>query len=296
MKRAFALLACLAFFALAPARAEPAHGAIAAHPALWTVHGGTATVYLLGALHLLPPDVTWRTPRIEAAMAASGVFVFEAPTDKAGQAEASAFVAAHGLLPPGEALPRLLPKSALADYAFAIEKAGVPAQALDDKQPWLASLILQVGMMKQEHYDPGSGIDRQVFAIATARGCPVRYFETVGQQLSLIAPKDERLAIGEFVADLRQLRRQPDEIGALTDAWSHGDVRTIDRLMNGELAKEPGVKKALLDDRNAAWVARLRAMLDENHTFFVTVGAAHLAGPSGVPALLRKAGYSVDGP
>ena len=37
-------------------------------------------------------------------------------------------------------------------------------------------------------------------------------------------------------------------------------------------------------------------MLDEPHTFFITVGAAHLVGKTGVPNLLRAAGYKVEGP
>jgi uncharacterized protein YbaP (TraB family) len=52
----------------------------------------------------------------------------------------------------------------------------------------------------------------------------------------------------------------------------------------------------LLDDRNQAWVPKITAMLREKHTFFITVGAGHLTGPKGVPALLRAAGYTVDGP
>ena len=37
-------------------------------------------------------------------------------------------------------------------------------------------------------------------------------------------------------------------------------------------------------------------MLKDDDNVFVTVGAAHLAGPDGVPALLRADGYDVDGP
>ena len=52
----------------------------------------------------------------------------------------------------------------------------------------------------------------------------------------------------------------------------------------------------LLDDRNQRWVPQIEAMLKEKHIFFITVGAGHLTGPKGVPALLRKAGYKVTGP
>jgi uncharacterized protein YbaP (TraB family) len=52
----------------------------------------------------------------------------------------------------------------------------------------------------------------------------------------------------------------------------------------------------LLDDRNQHWLLKIEAMLKEKHVFFVTVGAGHLTGAAGLPSLLRKAGYTVDGP
>jgi uncharacterized protein YbaP (TraB family) len=55
-------------------------------------------------------------------------------------------------------------------------------------------------------------------------------------------------------------------------------------------------KKALLDDRNRLWIPKIENMLTEKHTFLITVGAAHLVGPNGVPNLLRAAGYTVEGP
>ena len=41
---------------------------------------------------------------------------------------------------------------------------------------------------------------------------------------------------------------------------------------------------------------KISALLDEPKTYFITVGAGHLAGPRGVPALLRAKGFKVDGP
>lgn len=294
MIRGFRFLVCFAFAAfLAPTYAD---APIAAHPALWTVHGKTATIYLLGALHLLPPNVTWHTSQIDTAMAASDTFVFEAPTDESGQEAVRAFIATHGLQPKGESLSHTLPPAVMDDYNYAVAKSHVPSAALEDKQPWVAALILQVGIMMQEHYDPSAGVDKEVFAYAAGHARNVRYFETVEQQLALLAPSDATLAQKEFALTLHEIRTEPDMIGPLVDAWSRADENAIDRLMNSDLAQDPAAHAALLDNRNKAWIGKIETMLDEKHTFFVTVGAAHLAGPGGVPALLRAKGYKVDGP
>ena len=72
-------------------------------------------------------------------------------------------------------------------------------------------------------------------------------------------------------------------------------VKFVDKW-RAELADQPEVKKALLTDRNRRWALQIETMLREKRVFFITVGAGHLAGPEGVPALLRKAGYKVEGP
>jgi len=62
------------------------------------------------------------------------------------------------------------------------------------------------------------------------------------------------------------------------------------------LDKEPGAKKELIDNRNDAWIVQLDKMLQEHHTYFITVGTGHLVGPHGLPALLRAKGHNVEGP
>jgi uncharacterized protein YbaP (TraB family) len=294
--RILRFLVCFLLAALVPALASDTPGNIEAHPALWVVHGKAGTAYLLGAIHILPANIVWHTPQIDAAMNAADTFVFELPTDADSMAKIKSFIAARGELPAGTTLPSLLSADALADYNAVLNQTHIPAMALAGKQPWLASLVLQITMLREENYDPNSGIDKQVLAYATAHAKSLRYFETVEQQLNLIAPPSGDLAVKEFAIDLKAMRDEPTTVDALVAAWARGDVAALDRLTTADLAKEPGARKILLDDRNTAWVAKLEAMLAEPHTYFITVGAAHLAGPEGVPSLLRAAGYQVDGP
>jgi len=109
-------------------------------------------------------------------------------------------------------------------------------------------------------------------------------------------PEDQSLEIQEFDAGLKELLNETLSVNDLIDAWARGDVKKLNGLMNSGFKENPKAEKTLFDDRNRAWATQLESMLNMRHVFFITVGAGHLVGPKGVPALLRAAGYKVDGP
>ncbi len=278
------------------ASADERVGKIAAHPALWTVRSTASTVYLFGSIHLLPANLSWRTPQIDRALDAAGTFVFEAPIGGTGRAEIADFIRRNGSLPKGTTLRALLSKKTLTDYEHALALAHLAPAALDGDRPWLAALILDVAYLQQLHYLAADGVDQQIFALAQTEKKAVRYFETPTQQLSLFMPKNKKLEMAEFEIGLREFQSEQNGIGAMTDAWGAGDVKTVGRLMNKDLEHEPGAKKLLIDDRNRAWIKNLDEMLAAPGIYFVTVGAGHLVGRAGIPALLRAQGYRVEEP
>jgi uncharacterized protein len=284
----------LTFFALlTPLHADPI---VKAHPALWHVKGPVGEVYLLGSIHLLPKTIDWRTPAINAAISRSDVFVFEVSADEKAQQEIRDLIAKLGTLPPGQSLRASLPSTVQADFDAAIADAHLPLGLVDHEKPWLVSLQLLVAEGTAKHYSPDAGVDHAVMAIATKAQKPMRYFETIEQQLRLLAGSDDKLQLQEFASDLKDYRKNDDDLTPLVEAWSKGDANRLASLMNQELADEPDAKKALLTDRSARWALQIETMLREKRIFFITVGAGHLAGPDGVPAVLRQAGYKVEGP
>lgn len=278
----------------APAAPAP----VMAHPVLWTVHGPKGTAYLLGSIHVLKPQVQWRTAQIDAAMKTADTFVFEIPMDASQNEHIQDFIRDNGYLPPGVALPSLLNGEARKDYAAALQVTHVPPEKLTPMRPWLALLVLEVqGGLAQRHFSVDNGVDRQVYALAQKKGgVAFRAFETPEQQLRLLMPEDQSLEIQEFDAGLKDLLNETMSVDDLVDAWARGDVAKMNDLMNSGFKENPRAEKTLFEDRNHAWVAQLETMLNQKHVYFVTVGAGHLAGPKGLPALLRRDGYRVDGP
>ncbi len=163
-------------------------------------------------------------------------------------------------------------------------------------EPWLASLVLTVATIRGAHYDPMLGPDMVLQTEAAQDHKPILAFETIEQQLALIAPSDRKTGIESLASTLDDIIDEPTLTDDLLAAWAAGDTNKLAALLNGNIDKYPGARKALLDDRNKAWVKQLKVLLKKKQTYFVTVGAGHLVGPLGVPALLRKEGYQVDGP
>jgi uncharacterized protein YbaP (TraB family) len=267
-----------------------------AHPAVWTVHSAAGTAYLFGSIHILPPDVHWRSEAVDAAIKKSEAFVFEIPIDATTQASVQAYVAKNGMLAAGQSLRAMLPPGMETRYDTVVAQSGIPAAVIDRMQPWLASVVLSVAALKAQNFDPALGPDTVIQAQAVAAGKPVLAFETIEEQFGMLASGDSKTNIESLASTLDDIIDQPTLVDDMLAAWMSADMEKLGTLLNGNLDKYPGARKTLLDDRNVAWVKRIAVLLKDRKTYFITVGAGHLVGPMGVPALLRKAGYKVDGP
>jgi uncharacterized protein YbaP (TraB family) len=282
--------------ALPQAQLKPAIAALRPSPALWHLKGEQGEVYLLGSVHVLPPNLDWRTPAIDHAISRSDVLVFEVPQDQASIAELDALIQAKGFLPEGQSLRAQLHPAARPAYDAAVKASGLAPALVDRQRPWLAGLQLMFAQIAKLKFSVGSGVDAVLMADADKNHKEMRYLETIAEQFALLAPDDRTLEMQEFESGLKDLRDVAAGIEPMVKAWSAGDQAALDRLINGDLDEFPEARKTLLDDRNRRWAPKIEAMLKEKHVFFVTVGAGHLTGPVGLPALLRKNGYRVEGP
>jgi uncharacterized protein YbaP (TraB family) len=296
MKNTALALCCTALLFAAPAKAEDE--VVQAHPVAWHVHTGHSEITLFGSMHLLPANTAWLTPDILHSVRTSQVFVFEVPTDDVSRTTLTRLVDARGALPPGQSLRAMLPPESQADFDAAMAAEHMSASITDRQQPWLAALHLSLADTINRKFDPDAGVDYVVMSWANSHNRDVRYLETVNDQLAMLVPDPSESGdqLNRFQAALKNVGREEKDLNPLLEAWSNGDVTTLDNMIAGDFAQRPAARKRLLTDRNREWADKIKKMAGEWRSFFIVVGAAHLTGPEGVVALLRQDGFQVDGP
>lgn len=279
--------------ATSPATAAPT---VAATPAMWRVKGPHGTVYLFGSIHVMKPNVDWETAKVKAAFAGSDVLYVEvANLDDAAAAQPLAMQFGTDMAHP---LSTKISKDDLALLDAAAKSMGMAGESmLEPMQPWLVSTALQMLPMLKDGYDPQSGIDMKLLADAKAAQKTVKGFETMTDQVHLLADAPQEQQVELLHKELAELDKTAAEMNDMVVAWEHGDIDKIGKMENDELAaKYPVEYQRLVVDRNTKWAATLDGVLKDPATgeVFVVVGAAHLAGPDSVIRMLEKDGWKVE--
>jgi uncharacterized protein len=293
---AAALAAMEAFEAGAIAKAKASRGP--GSPALWTLKDADTTIYIMGTVHLLRPDLEWRSPEIDAAIAAADTVVFEADTTspEAGR-ELMKFFTTQGMFTDGTQLSSLLTKPEVAQLELALNEIGLPLEAIQPMRPWYAALNMSVMQMTQEGFDPEAGVEMTVESEAGARGASFEYLETVEQQLGEFAGLDSCSQVEFLMQSAESLKQGTEMLDLLVAEWADGDTAGLGTLMADPQAfGSDETYDALLKNRNERWAPMISGMLDKPGTRLIAVGAGHLAGQDSVIAMLRAKGYEVAGP
>lgn len=284
------LLTLFVAAALALCAARPAEAA----PALWVVQSGSAKIYLFGTVHLLRDGTPWRSPELEAAIGQSQDLYLEI-ADPANVQNVLASLMKIGY-DPAHPLSTKIPKADVALLDQAAKRYGFGGEsAFEPMEPWLAFVVLSTLPAVHSGYSSGNGVDLQIRKEFVAAGKPVRGLETVDSQLHVFAGMPEATQVELLDAQLKNIGRQngEDNLDAIVDAWLTGDQDDLATSMQMAKLQQSTIYARLFTDRNKAWAAALAQRLTQPGTSFVSVGAGHLVGPDGVPALLARMGYAV---
>jgi hypothetical protein len=272
--------------ALAP-EAAPVPVAQDIDPAMWVVRDKDTTIYLFGTVHVLRPGLNWLKDDVKAAFDSADELVLEViePSDPT---VVQGIITTMATNPEGTTLRSLLSAPTLAKYEETMGTLGIPAVAFDQYEPWFGAVTLTTVPLLMKGYDLNSGAEKVLSRAAKEQGKTVGQLETIEQQLGIFDSLDTKQQVEFLEVTLDGVPEVTTQIDTLVDAWSQGDLKALNTLLNEGFESYPGLYDALLKDRNANWVGWIKDRMQQPGTVFMAVGAAHLVGKDSVQAQLKK--------
>lgn len=275
----------LALLGLAAVAAE-------ARPALWEVEGGANRIFLFGSVHVLPQGGFAIEGPLADAFAESETVCLEVDTSRIPESEVAALTLARAIDPEGRTLFDLLGADAERARTMAAA-AGVELAPFAQFEPWFVGLTVALVALQQHGYDVEHGVERIIEQAADRDGKRRCGLETLDEQLGFLDGLEPVMQQEILLQTLAEARDIEAEMQAMLAAWQDGDTGALARQLAEDFRDYPGLDERLIYERNARWAEQLEAMLDGDDDVLLVVGALHLVGPRGLPALLERRGLKV---
>jgi uncharacterized protein YbaP (TraB family) len=289
-------LAAALFIGLIATLAVAAAPAARAKPPVWIVRDADSTIVLFGSVHVLPQGLDWRPQALTDALAKADDLWFEIPIDLSAQIESERAMEEHGLLKPREDLFDALAPDQAARLRRVCASLSLSEAAIGRMQPWYAEVTLSYAVDARAGATSSEGVEQQIQASAppTARR---RAFETVAQQIGFLSGARRADQVASLNETLEEIEERPESYQTVVADWMAGDAAAIEAdALDPLLKASPGLFRRLITDRNRRWARVIANRLRGKGVTVIIVGAGHLVGPGGVPALLRAQGMTVEGP
>ena len=273
-------VALVAVLACCSPRPEPVN------PALWKVQAPSGAVaYLFGTIHSAPRPLAWKTAKVAAALSDSRSVMVEV-SNLADENQVAATFARLAHSPGHPPLSQRVSATDRPALLALMKKAGYSDGDFARIKTWAAALML--AKAGQGSDDGSNGVDRAVIAAAPPR--PVVELEGAARQLGLFDSLSEQDQRDLLAAIVREASGKPSDISAL---WGQGDMDALTAETRKGMLADPDLRAVLFTGRNTQWAKRITQAMAQKQRPFVAVGAAHMAGPQGLPAILAAQGFAV---
>ena len=256
---------------------------------LWKVEqDGIPPSYLFGTIHVSDARVASLPKPVAQAFNRAKSFTTEMVVDAAAE---SYFVRAM-TLKRGDELRALLGDELYAKAVATMQERGVPAEVTKQLKPWGILITL---IMPKPTGEPI--LDRRMQELAAERKKPVRELETVQEQIAVFDGMPLKVQIAMLESAIEHYDELPQLVERTIKNYLARDLDGLWQLnaLYGDDAREhyDYFVERVLFSRNARMAERAKKQLKEGGAF-IAVGALHLYGEKGVPALLQKAGYRIS--
>jgi uncharacterized protein YbaP (TraB family) len=260
----------------------------AQHTVLWKITrpGHPQVSWLAGTFHTLGESFIDSFPIIKEKLLASELFISEAPTDR------KAILDAIDARPATDTLKSMVSAQELDQIKEIYHKSSENIFKLTPSE-----LLQQLIVFYYEYgcYPPSLNdkytVDEYLQQLARDNQKPAYFFETDSMQNQLLANKNANWDWKYFhkrvgaVLSLYKMKRPMASVCKLV--WDYVNFK-VDYDFD-----KACTDKDIVEERNAAWMSQLPALLDQ-HNCFVDVGMQHLCNRCGLIVQLKAQGYVVE--
>lgn len=258
---------------------------------LWKVTGGDLKQpsYLYGSIHIQDARVfAFDSTIVLGTMQSCDAFAMEILMDEIDPKA----LRESQFMKKGKLLSKMMKPSDFAKLDSVCKaKIGISAYFLNGYKPFFLSSALQQADMAKDQED---ALDLYFLKKARAAGKKCFGVEQYQDQIAAIDAISLKEQVKMLVESLNMTEQDSaqNEFEELLNAYL---TYNFDKML--ELSTDPSLpkkfNKVFLIDRNVGMADHF-AEIARSQSLFCVIGAAHLAGDKGVPALLRKKGYTVE--
>jgi len=260
---------------------------------LWRVQSKTNTVYILGSIHFMKPDIYPLDKKIEDAFDKSQVLAVEADVNDASKLDIQKLMD-KAFYRGDDALEKHVSGETYELVKKEFAGSGILLDLMNRQKPWFLAMTLTSLKLVQLGFDPTYGIDMHFLSEAEGKKRIVE-LESVDYQINLLSGFSDKEQEAFLLYTLDELKTLGQEVNELVRAWKSGDTQTIESLLAKSGNKGmSSLNERILYERNRHMVSRIEDYLRAEETYFVIVGAGHLVGNKGIVEMLKGKGYSVE--
>jgi uncharacterized protein len=259
---------------------------------LWRITKDGRASYLYGTLHISKLDWAFPGPQLTQAVLQTDIVALEVNVlDPQTLLKLSQGMQAASAQP--------LPAQLQARLARQASASCLSAAQIQNLRPEFQLMAITVMALKKQGLDPSYGADLVIASLANHRKKPIEALETVEAQLELLRITDTAQAIATLDEALAQLEAGISQaaLSKVVQHWADNDYDALSSYASWcnclNTDKERNEMKRLLDDRNLPMAQRIDAMHAKGQRIFAAVGALHMVGPTGLPALMTQRGYTL---
>lgn len=189
-------------------------------------------------------------------------------------------------------ISKMLDPKELENFNLFLQKqTGFTLQMIDGLKPFIITSMLIPKIIEC----PMISVESFLMQITKKDAKQVFGLETVEDQLAMFDLIPYDFQINELLKMSKDdLKESKEEYRQMKKMYDHENIQKLyDYVLTSSNQMMKKYQDVLLDKRNQKWIPIIKKVSAEKPTFFA-VGAAHLAGESGVINLLRKAGFKVE--